>query len=344
MNNKTHEKMLVSGIVATLVFLPGCTDMFKGRGDQISSETRSLQESKTPLTGEVLVTMKGTPVITTDSLERYKENFFKADPQMKQALALVDSKELDRNILDGLIGDTIITEYITSNKINETAAYKAKLQDLFNLMERNLNVEFFRERKAVAVSESEVRAFYDANKDKIQGLTISQGGIAAAGIEFADGAAAHAFASKAKTTPGGFKKVAQDDGLTPKIRDFKLVNNQSIGIDEQLRSKITAIKTIPSIEVFDVNGKFWVVNVTAKEEPKYVPYEQIRDRLKEQLEHNRSVEVLLKEVEALRKEYEIEVNEDYFKAPEMPQQQAALPTSGMPSVSDKKEVVEKRLA
>src|SRR3990172_3620424 len=342
MNNKIHKNMLVGGVVATLSFLPGCIDMFKG--DQAPTETRSSQEGRTPMTGEVLVTMKGMPAITTDSLQLEKEKLLKANPQIRQALAFMDSKEVDRNILEGLINQKIVDEYIVANNINQTAAYQAELKDLCDSMERMLNSKFFSERKAVSVPESEVRSFYEANKDKIQDLTISQGGVAATGIEFADAATARTFATRAKTAPGGFKKVAQDDGLTAKIRDFKLVNNQSIGIDEQLRDKIAAIRTAPSVEVFDVNGMFWVVNATAKEEPKYIPYEQIKDRLKEQLEQNKRVEVFGKEIDALKKEYSVEVNEDFFKSPEMPQEQAGLQTGGVATAPDKKEAVEKRLA
>jgi hypothetical protein len=344
MNKKTRKKMLVGGVVATLSFLPGCIDRFKSDGEQAVTESRTAAES-VPMTGDVLVTMKGTPAITTDSLEKEKEKLLKANPQLRQALAFMDSREVDRNILEGLINQKLVDEYIVSNKINETAAYTAELRDLCESMERMLNSKFFSEQKAVTVPEAEVKSFYELNKDKIQGLTVSQGGVAATGIEFADGAAARAFAARVKTSPGGFKKVAQDDGLTAKIRDFKLVHNQSIGIDEKLRDKIAAIKTVPSIEIIEVNGMFWVVNATAKEEPKYIPYEQIKDRLKEQLEQNKRVEIFTKEIEGLKKEYAVEVNEEYFK-PEQAQQQMLTVNGDMASAPavEKKEAVAKRLA
>jgi len=340
MNKKTRKKMLVGGVVATLSFLPGCTDMFKKGSEQAPTETRSAQ---VPMTGEVLVTIKGVPAITTESLAQEKEKLLKANPQLRQALAMIDSKELDRNILEGLINQKLVDAYIVSNKINETAEYQAELKDLYESMERMLNSKFFSEKKSVTVPETEIRSFYETNKDKIQGLVMSQGGVAATGLEFSDGAAARAFVARAKTSPGGFKKVAQDDGLTPKIKDFKLVHSQSIGIDEKLRDKIAAIKTVPSVEVFEINGVFWVVNATAKEEPKYVPYEQIREALKQQLEQNKRVEVFAKEIEALKKEYAVEVKEDYFAPAEAPQQQAALqPNNVQPAA--KQEVVEKRIA
>ncbi len=341
MKNATHKNLLIGGVVATISFLPGCTDMFKGSGNQVATENTRAQE-KAPMTGEVLVTMKGVPAITADSLEKEKEKLLKANPQLRQAFAFMDSKELDRNILEGLIHQKIVDEYVASNKINQSAAYQAELKDLYESMERMLNSKYFSERKSVNVPESEVKAFYEENKDKIQGLTISQGGIATTGIEFADGAAARAFAARAKTAPGGFKKVAQDDGLTPKIKDFKLVNSQSIGLDEQLRDKIVAIKTVPSVDVLDVNGTFWVVNATAKEEPKYIPYEQIKDRLKEQLEQNKRVEIFGKEIEALKKEYDVQVNDNFFK--QDAQAGANSQAFANPAAADQMPAKEQRLA
>ena len=340
MNNKAHKKILVGGVLATLSFLPGCTDMFKGGGSQIPTETTSARESA-PMTGEVLVTMRGVPAITTDSLEKEKEKLFKANPQLKQAIAFMDPKELDRNILEGLVNQKIVDEYIISNGINKKDAYQAELKDLCESMERMLNSKYFSERNAVAVSEADIRNFYETNKDK--NLRISQGGIAATGIEFADGAAARAFAARVKSSPGGFKKVAQDDGLTEKIKDFKLVNNQSVGIDEQLRDKIAAIKTVPSIEIFEVNGMYWVINATAKEDPKYLPYEQIRDRIKEQLEQQKRVEAFTKDIENLKGEYAVEINEDYFKPVES-SQQAAHNQPAAHSTASQEQEKEQRLA
>lgn len=317
MNRKTHKKILVSGVIATLSFLPGCTDMFKGGSAQVPTENRSTEKPATSMTGEVLVKIQGVPVITTDSLAQVKEDLLKANPQLRQGLAAIDPMVIDRNLLDGLVVEKIIDQYLTTNKINTSKEYQAELEALYDAQRKALNVKYFGEKIAIAVSDSEIKDFYDTNKETM--LKISQGGVAASGIEFADAAAANAFVARVKSSPGGFKKAAQDDGLNAKIKDFKLVNSQSVGIDAQLRDKIAAIKTVPATEMFEVNGAFWVVNATEKEEPKYVAYEQIKDRIKEQLEQQKRGEAGMKEIEKLKQEYAVEINDDYF----MPAEQAA---------------------
>lgn len=345
MDKKLQKNILVGGVLVTLSFLPGCAllDMFKG-GKAVSGSDIIEERRDEGLTGEVLVTMKGRPVITTDTLAVEKEKFLKANPQIRQALGFMDPKAFDRNLLEGLIGQKIADEYVVSQKINQSAAYKAELKDLCESMERMLNAKYFSEKKTVTVPESDVRAFYDSNRDKLRGVMTSAGGVMAAGIEFNDGASARAFAARAKSAPGGFKKVAQDDNLNAQIKDFKLVNSQSMGMDEQLRDKITNAKTVPGIEIFDVNGKFWVVHMTTKEEPKYIPYEQVKDKLKQELEQNKRVEIFEKEINDLRKEYAVEVNEDYFKGAEMQQEEMSAEQMGGVANATKPEAREKGVA
>jgi hypothetical protein len=331
MNKKLQKKILIGGVLVTLSFLPGCALFDSSKGTSAESGTADGRVGAVPLTGEVLVTMKGKPVITTDTLAVEREKFLKANPQIRQALAFMpDPIEFDRNLVDGLIGQKIADEYVMSHGINQTAAYKTELQDLCESMERILNAKYFGEHLTVVVPDSEVKAFYDTNKDKLRGVMTSPGGVMAAGIEFDNNAAARAFVARAKTTPGGFKKIAQDDNLNAKIKDFKLVNSQSIGVDPVLRDKIVAIKTVPSVDVVEVNGKFWVVNATGKEEPKFVPYEQVKDKLKQELEQNKRVELFEKEISKLRQEYGVEVNENYFRGaaqeemPQMPEQRGGV--------------------
>jgi hypothetical protein len=133
MNKKLQKKILMGGVLVTLSFLPGCALFESGKpAEGSATDGRTGSAAAAPLTGEVLVTMKGKPVITTDTLAVEKEKFLKANPQIRQALAFMpDPKEFDRNLVDGLIGQKIADEYVMSHKINETAAYKVELQDLY---------------------------------------------------------------------------------------------------------------------------------------------------------------------------------------------------------------------
>lgn len=332
--------MLMSGVIASLSLLPGCS-MLDNTSTQEATTSRSSADSQ-PMTGEVLVTLKGKPAITTDSLAAEKEKFLKANPQIKAALGFMDPKAFDRNLLEGLIGQRIADEFVIDNGINKTAQYQAELRDLCESMERMLNAKFFSEKTTATVSDSEVKSFYDLNKDKLRGVIVSAGGVEAAGIEFDDAAQARAFMARAKNAQD-FRKTAQTDNMTAKIKDFKLINNQSVGLDEVLRDKIAAIKTVPTVELIEANGKYWVVAATAKEEPKYRPYNEIRDALKQELEKNKRVELFEKEIDKLRKEYGVTVNEEYFKVEEA-SSEALDNRGGMAAIEPAQKSEEKRVA
>src|SRR5690606_38312810 len=265
------------------------------------------------MTGDIIVTMNGKPVITSSVLEAEKENIFKSNPQIKAAVAFMDPKVLDRNLIDGLVSQVLVDEYVSEQGLDLSAEYQAELADAFKAIKRMLNAKFFSQKFQVAVTDSEASKFYEANKDSIPGLLMSQGGIVASGIQFDNEASAKDFIAKVKLANNNFARAAQQEGITGTIKDFKVVNSQSIGIDSVLRDKIVGIKTVPSVELILANGEIWVVNAVAKEAAKYRPFEQVKDSIKQELEKNKRGEMFEVEINKLRDKYSVVINEDYFK-------------------------------
>jgi hypothetical protein len=174
-------------------------------------------EKNPELTGEVLVTLHGEPIITTDSLVMEKAKLFKNNPQYLEVLHHIGLKEFERNLLEGLISQAVADEYISVTNINQTVQYKIELKEAYKSVEQMLNAKFFSESvPAVKFRDAEVLAYYDENKEKM------------------------------------------GDDLSS-------------------------------------------------------DYDQIKDRLKGELEQNKHVELIEKKIDVLKKEYEVVVNEDYFK-------------------------------
>jgi hypothetical protein len=331
MKVKTHNNKLLGGVIVTLALLPGCwiTDMFQSKAKEgVMQREESAAVPAVAMTGDIIVTMNGKPIITSTILEAEKENIFKSNPQIKAAIAFMDPKVLDRNLIEGLVSQAVVDKFIEDAQLNKSSEYKAELKDAYKAIERMLNAKYFSQKFKVSVSDSELKNFYEENKDKIPGLLVSQGGIAATGIQFDTDAAAKAFMAKVSSpTLVNFKNAAQESGLTAKIKDFKVVSNQSIGMEPALRDKIVAIKTAPSIQLISADKAHWVVFAASKEDAKYRPFEQVKDGIMQELEKNKRGELFEKEINRLKKEYSVIINEDYFKGAEMPEEAGTKETA-----------------
>ena len=165
---------------------------------------------------------------------------------------------------------------------------------------------------AEQATEDEIKTFYDANKDAIPSVLISRGGVEAKGVPFNDRQLAKDFATKVKADKNNIDKVAKDEGLKGKLKDFNLVNDETVGLDEELKNKIAAIKSFPRVEVIKSGNQFWAVLASRKEDTRYRPLEQVRAELKQQIEKDKTMKRFEEEVARLKGEYNIQIDETFF--------------------------------
>jgi hypothetical protein len=309
---RTYSRALGTLSWGLLLVLPGC-DWFAGKKETATKEMATGVESAAAPTGEAIVLFDGRPAITVDSLKEEKEKLLKSNPQLKMMMAFMDEKQLDRNLAEGLMNQLIVDKYVEDNNIASTADYQSELEEGYRAIKRMINTKYFSQIFPVTISDTDVKKFYDENKDVMPNLLLSKGGVKAMGISFDKEADAQAFTTKVKEKKGDIQAAAKESGSADKVKDFKLVNDQSLGVDEGVRAKITAMKTFPSTEMVKAtDGTFWVVVGSGKEEQKYRPYEQVKEDLKQYLEKEKRAERFEQEIDRLKKEYNVAFKEDYF--------------------------------
>lgn len=343
--NSVKKKLIQSTSVmhflslGALVLLPGCSDWFNEKsneapqqqenGTQNNVQEKELENAaievltqgvsvidKDELTGEVLVTMNGKPVVTVDSLEIEKEKLFEANPQIKQMMAFMDPAQLDKSLVEGLTNQAIIDQYISDQGIDKTAEYQKELKEGFKAVERMVNTKIFTQNFNVKVTDAEVRTFYNENKDLMPDLALSRGGVKATGIQFDNEADARAFAAEI-TAGKTLQQAAEAQGKSDSIRDFMTVNEQSTGLDASLKAKILGMSQVPSVEVVALNDKtVWVVHASGKEETQYRPFEQVKAGLKDYLEKESRAKMFDTEMEKLKKRYNVELKAQFLTEPE----------------------------
>ncbi len=340
--------------LASLLCLPGCSlvDSFLGNKDdrtrtqRVATEEHAIADLRKgkagmsvlpeeELTGESLITMDGTPIVTVNSLQSEKEKLLDANPQLKQMLDYMDPAQLDRNLAEGLMNQVIVDRYIGEQGVDQQPAYKKELRDGIKAVERMVNTKFFTQSFELTISDADVRAFYDSNKDAMPHLVMSRGGVRAIGVACTNEQAAKAFADVVRAQKNDIQKAAEMEGKKDQLRDFMTVSQQAFGIEPELKNKIMAITNYPSVQVITLqDGTAWVVLAQSKEATQYRPYEEVKVDLKDYLEKEKRAKQFDSEMSKLKARYNVEMKEEFFGTPEEQAAQAAAEDSEMAFLED----------
>ncbi len=309
-------------MASALLLLPSCglidwvKDKFGGgSADGETTETMNVMAGVEAVAADgspVLATISGKPLITKNMLDAEKKKLLESNPQLQAMMALMDEKQLDRNLIDGMTSREIIRKYVFDNKLDVSDKYKKDLDMVMAQVRDALNTRYFMDTFTVTVGDAEIKKFYEENKDAIPNLLLSRGGIESVAIPFTSEPAAKDFATKARAVKNDINRVAKEAGLADKVKDFKLVNEQSLGMDEELRDKIVLIKTVPSLQTFKIGKEYWIVAANKKEDPSYRALDQVKDELRQLIEKEKSMKRFEEEVARLKGEYGVEVNETFF--------------------------------
>jgi hypothetical protein len=325
----SYKKLSVTILALPLLFLPACApwDWVKsklGKKDQLTSVGTG--DDALADEGEVLVSMNGKSIISNKSLDRDFEQLLEENPQLKSVLPLMpDAKS---NFLQGMVSQAVVDRYAEENNFESNVAYQEDCKRMMRSVKRMLNTKYFDMAHPVAVADADVEKFYNDNKDMMPELVMSRGGVKAMGISFPTEAEARSFMAKAKGKD--MAKVAKEMGMSAKVRDFKMVNAQSMGVDTRVKNRIAAISAVPAMEMVQGEDKaFWVVSATEKQNATYRPLEQVRAGLKQYMEKERRMAIRDTEINKLKDQYKVSVNDAYFKK-QQDAQMAELEAGAMP--------------
>jgi hypothetical protein len=310
-----------------IVTLPGCNplDLIRSMFEEKKTTPRQTYEpqngsSDTPSITQkrivdpndtVIVSMNGEPLVTQQDLDREFEILLNDNPQLKQVLPFIP--EAKTNLLEGLTKQAIVDRYVEENNIDKQVEYQQELDKTLTSVRRMLNTKYIQNELDVNISDKDVRTFYDTNKETMPDLLISRGGIQTKGISFDTEQSAQDFLNRAKNL--GFEKAAEQNNLTKKIQDFKFVNEQSLGINDNLKKAILKITSVPTIRMYKVDDKtFWIYFASNKKDPEYRPFDQIKPALTQFVEREKKMEKFNEKVDALKEEYNVVINEKALEA------------------------------
>lgn len=311
--NILQGKFALALLLVPMVFLPGCGLLDCLRGKKDGAE------------GKAVVTMSGDVVITTKSFEAEFEQLLAENPHLQSVLAMMPDAK--KNFLMGMVNQQVVDKWVSANKVDQKEEYVKEFDRMTKQVKRMLNTKYFGLEHPVQVGEAEVTAFYEKNKDSMPDLVVSRGGVKAIGVSFEKEASAKAFLAKVREMKD-ITKAANVSNVSKNLRDFKLVNSQSLGMDAALREQIVSLQKFPALEVIKVSDKsFWVVSASSKEESQYRPLEQVKAGLEQYVTKEKRMEMFDKEITKLKTEFNVVVNEDALKPEEAMQVADAVPVA-----------------
>jgi peptidyl-prolyl cis-trans isomerase C len=342
-------------LISALALLPACKPgEFFGSKEHADCGCGHAHDEQLKLEGvnpailkETVVSFEGKPVVTGEDYERNFQQILQAQPALKDMLPYIPEEQQDQmfgQMAESMALEKLMLRWVKDSKLDQDAEYRRNARRVHEAVDRDLALRAFENEllKEIVITDDEAKKFYDENKATDAALqrppfALAQGGVKAQGVEFSNEKDAKEFAIRAKV--GDFAKLVKDVKKT--INDYGTVNQQSF-IDNNVKSKILETTKFPSVEVVKgTDGKFRVVKISGKQEPKYAEFDKVKDQIKQVLTGKKFNDLYTKKMADLKEKYKVEINKDYvnLRKPAKPAaEETALQQTKAEAAAEGKEV------
>ena len=264
--------------------------------------------------GEVLVEVNGS-TITSEDLTQQIEML---PPQVK---AFAQTPQGRRELLDSLVAQQLVFEEAKKAGIENSQEYKERLADI----QKRLMVESYVKKtlaEKVKIEDAELRKFYDENKEKFK----AGNPIKASHILVKDEKLAQDIFAQLKKG-GNFEELAKKystDGAKEKGGDLGWFSK-----DAMIPEFYAAAEKLKEGEVSNIvktQFGFHIIKLTGKRAAGILPFEEIKEQLKEMLLPQKQQEYFNKMKTDLMSKAKIQIKDKSLESAPA----AANPPAGMP--------------
>ncbi|HEX2965217.1 MAG TPA: peptidylprolyl isomerase, partial [Syntrophorhabdaceae bacterium] len=253
--------------------------------------------------GKVLATIDKDKV----TLEEFNKELDKIPVNMKMAVATESGK---RSFLDNLIIKKLLLKEAAKNKIENEQEFQTRLLDIKTQL---LIESLLRKRIASSpqLSDEEVKKYYEANKDKFK----KEKEIGTRHILLKTEEEAKQIKDKLKNGED-FIELAKQYSMEPNAR----TSGGDIGFHpkgallpeyEEAAFKLTKNGQVSGI--VKTQYGYHIIRLEGTKPPSFVPLEEVKDFIKQQMAQEKQKELIEKYVEELKKNAKITVNETLLK-------------------------------
>lgn len=308
----TKQSLQLLSCVGLTLLLPQC-DWFGGQAEKkaapASASSAVKEEKAAEASGDILVTIGGKVHGYVHDLDDYFEKIFAIQPMYRQFVETQPA--MKKELAQGFFAEKILNQWVSENKVDQSAEYKKDLDEAVQMVKQQLAVKYFQEKYPTDVPVSEVRSYYEENKEN-PGIKMSEGGIATMAVKFSSEQAAQDFLTAVQGANVDFEKTAKDKDL--KVKNYNTVSDKSFNVPEPVRTKVVAVTKFPSVMVVKADDTTWeVVKAFKKEEAQYVPFDQVKDQIVEFLKQQKMAKQFEFDgpvMSKIRKDLNVQINTD----------------------------------
>jgi len=291
-------------ILPLLLLLPGCTynplSWIKNRSCCGSSHAG----------GEVLFTLNGKPVITTDTLDKDIQMIIEKRPEYEQFMK-INENHFKKLVFEEKVNLALAEEWAKKNKIDS----KKEFKDALELARKHLCFASLQEEvvKNLAISDEDATAFYDKSEYKAHFKTPA--GVKAVAVEFNDDKQALDFLKRVRAPEANFEATAK--AMQKEVSDLGLVSEHSFQVNKALKSKLLSLPTAPDMGLVKADDKtFYVYKATEKRPASETAFADLdtdkKEGIKNMMKQERFKAALDETFDKLSADFKAVKNEAYF--------------------------------
>lgn len=327
-------------LLSSLSILPGCIDWIKEKLGSACDKSCTSCDShgphgpqETKLSGEVLLSVDGKPLVTVDSYEEFWKMYVESNPQA--ALIAGFYPGLRKEVFTAmLVPFETAAVYLQKTGKDKSPEFQKNLERQRTFGYKTLALDTLHKDVLAKIDKSAraLKDFYEENREKIRAFqdnkfTKATGGTSAISVEFDNDKDAATFLEKVKANKADFARLAEQDGK--EVKQLGFVTMETPDVNYFVKVKLNELGPDDVAKVDLGKDKFVVVKSLEKKKAEYIPFDEVmqnpqaKEIIERELVQVKSVEKMKDEMEKLTKEYNIQQNNEFFEQ-ELQKKQAEL--------------------
>lgn len=296
---------ILSLALISIVSLSGCMSSSKvNDAPQQESEDQVI----IPAQENILLAIDGKPVLTIDEYEEQLQEAAAQSPQLEMMLQMSPNVEYDF-IFNQLKMAKLMNHWAHATGVTQSEEFKKDRARILEMVDTQLCVQYYEKMHPVVVTDADIKAFYETQKDTLPGLLVAPGGVKTEAVKFETQDEAQAFYDAVKNAQGDLDAVAKDQKLS--VSNF--VINETTFHGKPLKDFVLQLSSFPALNMIKSDDAYWVLKAVEKVAPKYQDFEKVKEGLRNYVQQQ-SKDASMKEAAAkFESDYAIVENKEYFE-------------------------------